>query len=93
MVELPGLATTPPGIICECVKVAQSCLTLCDLMNCSPAVSSVHGILQTRILEWVPFPSPGDLFDPWIESRSLALQDDSLPSESPRGGGVICGWK
>ena len=31
----------------------QSCLTLCDPMDCSPAGSSVHGILQARILEWV----------------------------------------
>ena len=35
------------------VKVTQSCLTLCDLMNYSPPVSSVHGILQAGILEWV----------------------------------------
>ena len=35
------------------VLVAQSCLTLCDLMGCSPPGSSVHGILQARILEWV----------------------------------------
>ena len=36
--------------------VAQSCLTLCDPMNCSPPGSSAHGILQARILEWVPIP-------------------------------------
>ena len=35
------------------VLVAQSCLTLCDPMDCSPLGSSVHGILQARILEWV----------------------------------------
>ena len=35
-----------------CVLVTQSCLTLCDLMECSPLGSSVHGILQARILEW-----------------------------------------
>ena len=35
------------------VKVAQSCPTLCDPMDCSPPGSSVHGILQARILEWV----------------------------------------
>ena len=34
-------------------EVAQSCLTLCDPMGCSPPGSSVHGILQARILEWV----------------------------------------
>ena len=35
------------------VLVAQSCLILCDPMGCSPPGSSVHGILQTRILDWV----------------------------------------
>ena len=39
------------------VLVAQSCLTLCDPMDCSPPGSSVHGILQARILKWgaIPF--------------------------------------
>ena len=36
--------------------VAQSCATLCDPMDCSPPVSSVHGILQASILEWVAIP-------------------------------------
>ena len=35
------------------VKVTQSCLTLCNLMDCSLPGSSVHGILQARVLEWV----------------------------------------
>ena len=35
------------------VLVAQSCPTLCNPMNCSPRGSSVYGILQARILEWV----------------------------------------
>ena len=35
------------------VLVAQSCPTLCDPMDCSPPGSSVHGILQERVLEWV----------------------------------------
>ena len=34
-------------------EVAQSCPTLCDPVNCSPSGSSVHGILQARILDWV----------------------------------------
>ena len=38
---------------CCCWFVAQSCLTLCDPMDCSPRGSSVHGISQARILEWV----------------------------------------
>ena len=33
--------------------VGQSCLTLCDPVDCSPPGSSVHGILQARVLEWV----------------------------------------
>ena len=37
-------------------KVAQSCLTLCDPLDCSPPGSSVHGILQARTLEWVAVP-------------------------------------
>ena len=33
-------------------EVAQSCPTLCDLMDCSPPGSSIHGIFQARVLEW-----------------------------------------
>ena len=61
------------------VLVSQSCLTLCNTMNCT----SVHGILQARILEGLLFPSPGDLPDPGIQPGSPALQADSLPSEPP----------
>ena len=43
------------------VLVAQLCPTLCDPMDCSLPGYFVHGILQARILEWWPFPSPGDL--------------------------------
>ena len=42
-----------PRAMRKAVLVAQSCPTLCDLMGCSPPGSSVHGILQARILEWV----------------------------------------
>ena len=38
------------------VLVTQSCLTLCDLMDCHPPGSSVHGISQARILAWVAIP-------------------------------------
>ena len=41
-----------PGPTCCCL-VTQSCPTLCNSMDCSPPGSSVHGILQARILEWV----------------------------------------
>ena len=46
------------------VLVAQSCLTLCNPMDCSPPGSSVHGILQTRILEWVAMSSSRGSFQP-----------------------------
>ena len=41
---------------CMHAKLLQSCLTLCNPMDCSPPGSSVHGILQARILEWVAQP-------------------------------------
>ena len=42
---------------CVCVLVAQSCPTLCDLMDCSPQALLSMGILQARRLEWVVMPS------------------------------------
>ena len=42
---------------CTCAQSLQSCPTLSDLMDCNPPGSSVHGILQARILEWVGMPS------------------------------------
>ena len=46
-------------LFCFKVLVAQLCLTLCDPMDYNPPGSSVHGILQFRILEWVSMPSSG----------------------------------
>ena len=48
---------------------AQVCPTLCDPMDSSPPESSVHAILQARILEWAAIPSPGDLPDPGIKKE------------------------
>ena len=47
--------------------------------------STSKRILQARILEWVAFPSPGDLPNPGIKSRSPALQVYSLPAGEPQG--------
>ena len=60
------------------VLVAQSYSTLCDPMDSSLPVSSVHGILQARILEWVAIPFSRDLLNPGIEPRSPALEADFL---------------
>ena len=63
--------------------VAQLCPTLRNPMDYSLPGSSVHGILQARILEWVAIPFSRDLPDPGIEPGSAALSADSLPSEPP----------
>ena len=58
--------------------------THCDLMDCRPPGSSVHRILQARVLEWVAVLfSRGDLPNPGIKPGSPALQADSLLSEPP----------
>ena len=65
------------------VLVTQSCLTLFDSMDCSLPGSSVHGILQARILEWVAISFPRGSSQPRMKPRSLALWADSLPWEPP----------
>ena len=54
-------------------EVTQSCLTLCEPMDCSLAGSSIHGILRSGL----PFPSPGNLPDSGIKPLSPTLQADS----------------
>ena len=66
--DSPGKNT---GVGChfllQCMKVtsesevAQSCLTLCDPMDCSPPGSSVHGIFLARVLEWVAIAFSGEM--------------------------------
>ena len=68
-------------------SVTQSCLVLCNPMDYNLPGSSVHGISQARILEWVATSvdllHPEDLPEPRTEPRSPILQADSLPSEPP----------
>ena len=68
--------TEPAAAAAAAAKSLQSCLTLCDPIDGSPLGSSVPGILQARMLEWVAFP-----FSMGVEPRSPALQADSLPTE------------
>ena len=71
-----------PGLACVCVgSVTKQCLTLCNPVDHSPSGSSVHGILQARILGGLPFPSPGDLPNPGTEPRS--------PGSPTLAGGVF----
>ena len=53
MLNQVGLLWISARICCWCGLVTKSCLTSCDPMDCSPPGSSVHGISQARILEWV----------------------------------------
>ena len=64
-------------------EFAQSCPTVCDPMDCSPPGSSIHGILQARILEGLPFPSPGNLPVPGIKPISPALAGGFFTTEPP----------
>ena len=68
---------------------SESEVALCVRLFAAPrtvayqAPPSIHGILQARILDGLPFPSPGDLPDPVIEPKSPTLGKDALTSEPP----------
>ena len=59
--------------VCVCVCVTQLYPTLCDPMDCTHQASPSMEISQARILEWLPFPSPGDLPNPGINPVSPEL--------------------
>ena len=68
----PVWCLLPHEAVCLHAKSFQSCPTLGKPMTlCSSLGSSVHGILQAGSLEWVAFPSRGNLLDPGIEPTSL----------------------
>ena len=72
-------------------SVAQSWLTLCSSVDCSPPGSSVHELLQARTPEWLAMPSSRGSSPPRGRTRSSALQVDSLliePPEKPKNTGV-----
>ena len=56
-------------VLDKCVLVAQSSPTLCNPMDCSPSGSSIHGILQASILEWVAIPFSRQ--SPWLRAQTL----------------------
>ena len=66
------------SVSCSVVTNSETPKTVCRLPG-----SSVHGTLQARILEWVPFSSPGDLPDPGMESASRALAGSFFTTEPP----------
>ena len=72
-----------PGCLMTCLSMTQSCLTLCNCMDCSPPDFSVHEILKARILEWVAIPFSRRSAQPRDQPGSPSLQTDSSPSEPP----------
>ena len=61
-------------------KSLQSCLTLCNPRDCSPSGSSAHGILQTRMLEWVAMP---------FSNKALYLRIHISAIQGFPGGSVV----
>ena len=66
-----------------CCSVAKLCPTLCDPMDCSPPGSSVHGISQARILDWVAISSSRGSSRPRIKPVSPALAGGFFTIEPP----------
>ena len=85
---------------------AQSLQTLCDPVDCSPPGSSVHGILQARVLEWITMPSSKGSSQPrdrtllsyisWTRQNtgvgSLSLLQQIFPTQRSNPGLLHCGW-
>ena len=72
------------------VLAALSCLTLCDPMNCCSPGSSVHGILQPRILEWVAFPFSRGYSQPRDRTQVSYVASGFFTSWTTREAQDIC---
>ena len=70
-------------IMMDYVLVAQSCLTLCNPVHCSPLGALSMEFSRQEYWSGWPFPPPEDLPNPGVKPRSSTLQADSLPSEPP----------
>ena len=86
ILQADALPSEPPGKL-SCSVLSKSLWP----HGLYPPGSSVHAILQARILEWLPCPLPGYLPNPGIEPRSPALQADSLHL-SHQGSPRILEW-
>ena len=85
--------------VCVCVRacacsVTQSCLTLCNPLDCNPPGSSAHGIFQARILEWVASSYSGG--SSWPRDRSCIFgvfwMGRCVPSTAPSGKHLLCDY-
>ena len=59
-------------------EVAQSCPTLCNPMDCSPPGSSIHGVFQARVLEWVAISFSRGSSQPWRTNPGLPHRGQTL---------------
>ena len=78
MFTIMGQSYHHAAVLC---LVTQSYLSLWDPRDCSLPGSSVHGILQARILEWVAMPSSRGIFPTQGLNPGPSMHADSLPSE------------
>ena len=94
--------------VVSCREVTQSCPTLCDPMDCSLPGSSLHGILQARVLEWVSISFsressqpkdqtwvsciPGRCFNLWATRVAYPFSRESSPPRNWTRVSCIAGW-
>ena len=74
----------------QCAQFLQSCWTLCNTMDCSPPVLSVHGILQAGILDWVAIPSSRESSHPRDRTHICSLKQKVTAANEDAESGE--GW-
>ena len=85
--DTAGGTFTSINVTCHAMPAAQSHPTLCDAMGCSPPGSSVPGILQARILEWVGFPGGSAVKNPLANAGDTRGLGSISGSGRSSGGG------
>ena len=94
-ISLPGLRVREGGVfhyICMCAKLLQLCSTLCDPLDCRPPGSSIHGIMQVRILAWAAISSSRSS-PPRIKPTSPTLAGGFLTTEPREALSLYTSWQ
>ena len=78
--------------LCACMhaKLLQQCLTLCKPMSYSLLGSSIHGIFQPKILEWVAMPSSRESSQPWDGTQVFWITGRFCTTEPPGEAMYMC---
>ena len=90
------MSTLHFGPVCVCAKLLQGCPTLCNPMNHDPPGSSLYGLLQARILEWVVMASSRGSSRHRDQSQAsylTVLAGDSLPPVPPSSSHIGSGMR